>query len=69
MTCLLITGLLACGIIQPFLLAKKGLSYGRNGLATIKYHWIHIQGKFFDGGLPFPNVKCLNKNLRSNAWI
>jgi len=48
---------------------KKGLSYGRNALATIQYHWIHIHWKVFDGGLPFANVKCLNINLRSNALI
>jgi hypothetical protein len=48
---------------------KKGLSYGRNALATIQYHWIHIQWKVFDGGFPFANVKCLNINLRSNALI
>jgi hypothetical protein len=30
---------------------KGGLTYIKKVIATIKYHWIDIQSKDFDGGL------------------
>jgi hypothetical protein len=32
-------------------------------IATIKYHWIVIQSKNFDGGLSTPTVEGLNKKF------
>jgi hypothetical protein len=42
-------------------ITKGGLSYGKTNIATIKYHWIHVQWKVFDGGYSFPTEKGLNK--------
>ena len=42
---------------------KGGLTYIKKVIATIKYHWIDIQSKDFDGGLSTPTVKGLNKKL------
>jgi len=48
---------------QPTPLTKGGLSFGINGLATIKYHWVHVQLKDFGHGYSIPSVKGLNKNF------
>jgi hypothetical protein len=42
---------------------KGGLTYIKKVIATIKYHWIDIQSKDFDGGLSTPTVKGLNTKL------
>jgi hypothetical protein len=44
---------------QPTPLTKEGLSFGINGLATIKYHWVHVQCH----GYSIPSVKGPNKNF------
>jgi hypothetical protein len=46
---------------QPAPFTKRGLSYGINGYATIKYHWVHAHKKDFGGGYLIPSVKGLNK--------
>jgi hypothetical protein len=46
---------------------KPGLSYGKNVIATIKYHGIHIRAKDFDGGLSILTGKGPNKKLRNNT--
>ncbi len=45
----------------PF--TKGGLSFSKNGLATIKYHWVYVQRKEFGGGLSIPCVKGLNNSF------
>ena len=47
----------------PTPITKGGLSNGKSDKTTVKYHWIRVQYKNFDGALPIPSVKCLNKNL------
>ncbi len=37
----------------PTAIGKGGLSHGKTNIATIKYHWIHVQWKVFDGGYSF----------------
>jgi molybdopterin-binding protein len=48
-------------------ITKLGLSYGKNVIATIKYHGIHIRAKDFDGGLSILTGKGPNKKLRNNT--
>jgi len=48
---------------QPAPFTKGGLSYGINGYATIKSHWVHEQQKDYGGGYLIPSVKGLNKNF------
>jgi hypothetical protein len=47
---------------------KEGFSFDKKVIATIKYHWIDIQSKDFDGGLSIPTVKGL-KNYETLPWL
>jgi hypothetical protein len=42
---------------------QKEANHSKKVIATIKYHWIDIQSKDFDGGLSTPTVEGLNKTL------
>jgi hypothetical protein len=42
---------------------EGGLSYSKKVIATVKYHWIDILSKDFDGVLSTPTVKGLSKNI------
>jgi hypothetical protein len=42
---------------------KGRLTYSKKVIATMKYHWIDIQSKDYDGGLSTPTVKGLNKKI------
>jgi hypothetical protein len=47
----------------PTQITKPGLSYGKNVIASIKYHLKPIRSKGFDDGLSVPTEKGLNKKL------
>jgi hypothetical protein len=48
--------------------AKGGLTYSKKVIAIIKYHWIDIPSKDFDGVLSTPTVKGLEKNFERLSW-
>jgi len=48
--------------------AKGGLTYSKKVIAIIKYHWIDIPSKDFDGVLSTPTVKGLEKNYERLPW-